>query len=168
MAQEVIVYSNVGGDPCHQAMKSLSQQGVPLPMMSMTKCLLFGTLLLGLMSGVVACARTAHGVVRVPRSYDETFVAVLASIQEAEFVVTSQEYATGTIHAEKHLPSAEGDLLQMTVQLTKAPTGVTVVTTVAPPAGPSATGEKPCKCHVKRFMAALESRIPDVQLVTIQ
>jgi hypothetical protein len=136
--------------------------------MSMTKCLLLSTMFLGLISGVVACARISHGVVRVPRSYDAVFAAVLASIQDAEFIVTSQEYATGTINAEKRLPRAEGDLLQMTVHLTQAPTGVTVVATVVPPAGPLATGEKPCKCHVKRFMAALESRIPEVQLVTIQ
>src|SRR5262245_62421555 len=88
MSQEVIVYSNVGCDPCHQAMESLSQQGVPLPMMSMTKYLFLGALLLGLVSGVVACASTALGDVRVPRSYDETFVAVLASVQEAAVVVT--------------------------------------------------------------------------------
>jgi len=136
--------------------------------MSMTKCLLLGTMLLGLMSGVVACARTSHGVVRVPQSYDTVFAAVLAAIQDAEFSVTAQEYATGAIDAEKRLPSAEGDLLQMTVRLTQAPTGVTVVTTVVPPAGPLATGEKPCKCHVKRFVAALESRLPEVQLVTIE
>src|SRR5262245_10555380 len=137
-------------------------------MMAITKRLLLGTLLCGLMSGVVACARISHGVVQVPRSYDAVYAAVLAAIQEAEFSVTSQEYATGTIDAEKRLPRAEGDLLQMTVQLTQAPTGVTVVATVVPPATPLPTGEKPCKCHVKRFMAALESRIPEVQLVTIQ
>src|SRR5215467_9782722 len=74
MAQEVIVYSNVGCGFCHQAMESLAQQGVPLPMMSMTKCLLFGTLLLGLMSGVVACACIVYGVVCVLWSYDEMFV----------------------------------------------------------------------------------------------
>jgi hypothetical protein len=136
--------------------------------MSMTKRLLLSTMFLGLISGVVACARISHGVVRVPRSYDAVFAAVLASIQDAEFMVTLQEYATGTINAEKRLPRAEGDLLQLTVHLTQASTGVTVVATVVPPAGPLATGEKPCKCHVKRFMAALESRIPEVQLVTIQ
>jgi hypothetical protein len=136
--------------------------------MSMTKGFLLSAMFLGLISGVVACARISHGVVRVPRSYDTVFAAVLASIQDAEFIVTSQEYATGTINAEKRLPRAEGDLLQMTVHLTQAPTGVTVVATVVPPSGPLAAGEKPCKCHVKRFMAALESRIPEVQLVTIQ
>src|SRR5512145_1212159 len=136
--------------------------------MSMTKRLLLSTMFLGLISGVVACARISHGVVRVPRSYDAVFAAVLASIQDAEFMVTLQEYATGTINAEKRLPRAEGDLLQLTVHLTQASTGVTVVATVVPPAGPLATGEKPCKCHVKRFMATLESRIPEVQLVTIQ
>jgi hypothetical protein len=136
--------------------------------MSMTKGFLLSAMFLGLISGVVACARISHGVVRVPRSYDTVFAAVLASIQDAEFIVTSQEYATGTINAEKRLPRAEGDLLQMTVHLTQAPTGVTVVATVVPPAGPLAAGEKPCKCHVKRFMAALESRMPEVQLVTIQ
>jgi hypothetical protein len=135
---------------------------------SMTKCLLLSAMFLGLMSGVVACARISQGVARVPRNYDAVFAAVLASIQDAEFIVTSQEYTTGTINAEKRLPRAEGDLLQMTVHLTQAPTGVTVVATVVPPAGPLAAGEKPCKCHVKRFMAALESRIPEVQLVTIQ
>jgi len=137
-------------------------------MMSMTKCLLLGAMLLGLVSGFVACASIAHGVVRVPRDYDEVFAAVLAAIQDAEFTVTSQEHETGTIGAEKRLPSAEGDLLQMTVRLTQAPAGVTVVATVVPPVGPLATGEKPCKCHVKRFVAALESRIPELQLVTIQ
>jgi hypothetical protein len=125
-------------------------------------------MLLGLVSGIVACASISHGVARVPRGYDAVFAAVLAAIQDAEFTVTSQEHATGIISAEKRLPSAEGDLLQMTVHLTQAPTGVTVVATVVPPAGPLATGEKPCKCHVKRFMAALESRMPEVQLVTIQ
>ena len=136
--------------------------------MSMAKCLLLSAMLLGLVSGFVACASSAHGVVRVPRGYDEVFAAVLAAIQDAEFTVTSQEHKTGTIGAEKHLPRAEGDLLQMTVHLTQAPAGVTVVATVAPPVGPLATGEKPCKCHVKRFVAALESRIPEVQVVTIQ
>jgi hypothetical protein len=136
--------------------------------MSMTKCLLLGAMLLGLVSSFVACANIARGVVRVPRDYDEVFAAVLAAIQDAEFTVTSQEHKTGTIGAEKRLPSAEGDLLQMTVHLTQAPAGVTVVATVVPPVGPLATGEKPCKCHVKRFVAALESRIPEVQLVTIQ
>ena len=29
MAQEIIVYSNVGCGPCHQAMEYLSQKGVP-------------------------------------------------------------------------------------------------------------------------------------------
>ena len=134
----------------------------------MTKRLLLSTMFFGLISGVVACARISHGVVRVPRSYDAVFAAVLASIQDAEFMVTLQEYVTGTINAEKRLPRAEGDLLQLTVHLTQASTGVTVVATVVPPAGPLATGEKPCNCHVKRFMAALESRIPEVQLVTIQ
>ena len=75
----------------------------------MTKCLLLGTMLLGLMSGVVACTRISHGVVQVPRSYDTVFAAVLAAIQDAEFSVTSQEYATGTIDAEKRSPRAEGD-----------------------------------------------------------
>jgi hypothetical protein len=55
-----------------------------------------------------------------------------------------------------------------TVRPPQAATGVSVVATVVPPAGPLARGEKPCKCHVKRFMAALESRRPEVQLVTIQ
>jgi S-adenosylmethionine synthetase len=125
-------------------------------------------MLLGLVSGLVACASISHGVVRVPQAYDTVFTAVLAAIQDAEFSVTAQEYATGTIDAEKRLPRAAGDLLQMTVRLTQAPTGVTVVATVIPPAGPLATGEKPCKCHVKRFVAALEARIPEVQLVAIQ
>lgn len=100
--------------------------------MSMTKRLLLSTMFLGLISGVVACARISHGVVRVPRSYDAVFAAVLASIQDAEFMVTLQEYATGTINAEKRLPRAEGDLLQLTVHLTQASTGVTVVATVVP------------------------------------
>jgi hypothetical protein len=104
----------------------------------------------------------------VPRQYDEVFAAALAAIQDAEFTVTSQERATGTIDAEKRLPSNEGDLLRMTVHLTQASTGVKVVTTVISPDGSLAAGEKPCKCHVKRFVAALESRIPAVQLVTIE
>jgi hypothetical protein len=37
--------------------------------MSMTKCLLLGAMLLGLVSSFVACANIARGVVRVPRSY---------------------------------------------------------------------------------------------------
>lgn len=125
-------------------------------------------MILGLVSGVVACAAISHGVVRVPRSYDEVFVASLAAIQDAEFTVTSQERETGTIGAEKRLPRAEGDILRMTVRLTQESTGVTVIATVVPPTGPLATGEKPCKCHVKRFVAALEYRMPEVQVVTIQ
>ena len=137
-------------------------------MRPMTQYLLRGAILLGLVSGVVACAVSSHGIVRVPRQYDEVFTAALAAIQDAEFTVMSQERATGTIGAEKRLPSDEGDLLRMTVHLTQAPAGVKVVTTVVSPDGPLATGEKPCKCHVKRFVAALESRIPEVQLVTIE
>ena len=137
-------------------------------MRAITQGLRLCAMLLGLVSGLVACASTSHGIVRVPRDYDAVFAAVLAAIQDAEFRVTTQDFATGTIDAEKRLPRAEGDLLQMRVRLTQAPTGVTVVTTVVPPAGPLATGEKPCKCHVKRFVAALEARIPEVQLVTIQ
>ena len=137
-------------------------------MRPMTQYLLRGAMLLGLMSGVVACAVSSHGIVRVPRQYDEVFAATLAAIQDAEFTVTAHERATGTIGAEKRLPSNEGDLLRMTVHLTQASTGVQVVTTVVSPDGPLATGEKPCKCHVKRFVAALESRIPEVQLVTIE
>lgn len=137
-------------------------------MRAITQGLLLRAMFLGLVSGLVACASISHGIVRVPRTYDAVFAAVLAAIQDAEFSVTAQEYTTGTIDAEKRLPRAEGDLLQMTVRLTQAPTGVTVVATVVPPAAPLATGEKPCKCHVKRFVAALEARIPEVQLVTIQ
>jgi hypothetical protein len=137
-------------------------------MKPMTQYLLRGAMLLGLVSGVVACAVSSHGIVRVPRQYDEVFAAALAAIQDAEFTVTSQARETGTIGAEKRLPSAEGDLLQMTVHLTRAPTGVKVVATVVAPVDPLATGEKPCKCHVKRFVAALESRMPEVQLVTIE
>jgi hypothetical protein len=136
-------------------------------MMPLAKYLLLGAIILGLISGVVACAGISHGVVRVPRSYDEVFAASLAAIQEAEFTVTSQERETGTIGAEKRLPRAEGDILRMTVRLTQASTGVTVVATVAPPTGPLAPGEKPCKCHVKRFVEALEHRIPEVQVMTI-
>jgi hypothetical protein len=136
-------------------------------MMPITKYLLLGVVILGLVSGIMACATISHGVVRVPRSYDEVFAASLAAIQEAEFTVTSQERETGTIGAEKPLPRAEGDILRMTVRLTQVPTGVTVVATVVPPTGPLATGEKPCRCHVKRFVEALEHRMPEVQVVTI-
>ena len=137
-------------------------------MMPRAKYLLLGAMILGFVSGMVACAAISHGVVRVPRSYDEVFAASLAAVQDAEFTVTSQERETGTIDAEKHLPRAEGDSLRMTVRFTQAPTGVTVVATVVPPTGPLATGEKPCKCHVKRFVAALEHRMPEVQVVTIE
>jgi S-adenosylmethionine synthetase len=135
--------------------------------MPRAKDLLLGVVILGLVSGIVACAARSHGVVRVPRSYDEVFAASLAAIQDAEFTVASQERETGTIGAEKRLPSAEGDILRMTVRLTQESTGVTVVATVVPPTGPLATGEKPCKCHVKRFVEALEHRMPEVQVVTI-
>jgi S-adenosylmethionine synthetase len=137
-------------------------------MMPIAKYLLLGAVILGLVSGIVACAARSHGVVLVPRSYDEVFAASLAAIQEAEFTVTSQERDTGTIGAEKRLPRAEGDILRMTVRLTQAQTGVTVVATVVPPTGPLAAGEKPCKCHVKRFVEALEHRMPEVQVETIQ
>jgi hypothetical protein len=137
-------------------------------MMPTAKSLLLRAMILGLASGVVACAATSHGIVRVPRSYDEVFAASLAAIQDAEFTVTSQERETGSIGAEKRLPRAEGDMLRMTVRLTQASTGVTVIATVVPPSGPLATGEKPCKCHVKRFVAALEQRMPEVQVVTIE
>jgi hypothetical protein len=137
-------------------------------MIPTTKYLLLGALMLWLMSGVVACALKSHGVVRMQRGYDEAFAASLAAIQEAEFIVTSQNHATGTIMAEKRLPQAAGEVMQMTVRLTRAPTDITVVATVVAPASMLATGEKPCKCHVKRFVAALEQRMPDVQVVSIQ
>jgi len=136
--------------------------------MPLTKALFLGAMMIGFMSGLVACAALSHGVVRVPRSYDEVFAASLAAVQDAEFTITSQERATGTIDAEKRLLGAAGESLRMTVRLTQAPTGVTVVATVVPPTGPLATGEKPCKCHVKRFVAALEHRMPEVQVVTIE
>jgi S-adenosylmethionine synthetase len=104
----------------------------------------------------------------VPRSYDEVFAASVAAIQDAEFTVTSQERETGTIGAEKRLPGEAGDVLRMTVRLTQASTGITVIATVVPPTSPLAPEEKPCKCHVKRFVAALEYRIPEVQVMTIQ
>jgi hypothetical protein len=137
-------------------------------MIATMKYLLRGALMLWLMSGVVACALKSHGIVRMQRSYDEAFAASLVAIQEAEFIVTSQHPATGTIMAEKRLPEAEGRVIQMTVRFTRAPTGITVIATVVAPAGTLATGEKPCKCHVKRFVAALEQRMPDVQVVSIQ
>jgi hypothetical protein len=127
-----------------------------------------GALLLWLVHGVVACATTSQGVVRVPHSYDEVVAAALAAIQEAEFTVTSQEHEHGTIVAEKPLPGAEGGALRMTVSITRAPTGLTVVARVEAPAGLLATGEKPCRCHVKRFVAALEHRMPAVQVLSIQ
>jgi hypothetical protein len=136
--------------------------------MPSAKNLLLGAIILGLVSGIMACAAISHGVVRVPRSYDEVFAASLAAIQDAEFTVTSQERETGTIGAEKRLPGGEGDILRMTVHLTQASTGITVIATVVPPTSPLAPGEKPCKCHVKRFVAALEHRMPEVQVVTIQ
>jgi hypothetical protein len=136
--------------------------------MTATKSLRYVALLLWLLSGVVACALKAQGVVRAPHSYDEVFQASLAAVQEAEFTVTSQESAKGTIVAVKRLPAAEGDAMQMTIRFTQAPAGVTVIATVVPTAAVLATGEKPCKCHVKRFVEALEHRMPDVQVVTIQ
>jgi hypothetical protein len=124
-------------------------------------------LMLWLMSGVVACAPKAQGVVRAQRSYEEVFQASLAAIQEAEFIVTSQDSATGTIMAVKRLPTAEEDTMRMTVRINRAPAGLTVIATVVHPFGTSATAERPCKCHVKRFVYALENRLPDVQVVSI-
>jgi hypothetical protein len=137
-------------------------------MIPTTTCLRLAALLLWLVYGVVACAPKSQGVVRVPRSYGEVVAASLAAIQEAEFAVTSPENGHGTIMAEKHLPRAEGGTLRMTVSITQGPTGLTVVATVLAPAGPLATGEKPCKCHVKRFVEALEHRLPEVQVLSIQ
>jgi hypothetical protein len=137
-------------------------------MIPTTKYFLRGALMLWLMSGVTACALKSHGIVRMQRSYDEAFAASVAAIQEAEFIVTSQNHATGTIVAKKRLSQAEEEVMQMTVRLTQAATGITVVATVIAPAGTLATGEKPCKCHVKRFIAALEQRLPDVHVVSIQ
>jgi hypothetical protein len=125
-----------------------------------------GALLLWLVHAAVACTPTAQGVVRVPRHADEVVAATLAAIQEAEFTVTAQKH--GTIVAEKRLPEAEGGTLRMTVSFTRAPTGLTVVTKVFAPADLLATAEKPCKCHVKRFVEALEHRIPEVQVLSIQ
>jgi len=136
--------------------------------MTATKSLLYGTLLLWLVSGVVACALKSRGVVHTQRGYDEVFQAALAAVQEAEFTVTSQVSRQGVIMAEKQLPAAEGDTMRLTVRIHQEATGLTVVATVVQPAGASATGEKPCKCHVKRFVAALESRMPDIQVVSIQ
>jgi hypothetical protein len=136
--------------------------------MPITPHLCRGAFLLWLVCSLAACAPKAQGVVRVPYSYDEVFVASLAAIQEAEFTVTSQQREAGTIRAEKRLPQAEGDILRMTVRITPASAGLTVVATVVPPAGPLTTGEKPCKCHVKRFVAALEQRMPEIQVLSIQ
>jgi hypothetical protein len=137
--------------------------------MSIAKYLMLGAMTLGLVIGVMGCTTTSHGIVRVPRQYDEVFSASLAALQEAEFTVISQARETGTIGAEKRLPRAEGDRLHMTVRLKQESTGVTtVVATAVPPAGPLAKGEKPCKCHLKRFVQALEHRIPEVEVVTIE
>jgi hypothetical protein len=137
-------------------------------MMTATKFLRYVLLLLWLVSGVVACALKSRGVVHTQRGYDEVFQAALAAVQEAEFTVMSQANAQGVIVAEKLLPAAAGDTMQMTVRINQEATGLTVVATVVQPPGASATGEKPCKCHVKRFVAALESRMPDIQVVSIQ
>jgi hypothetical protein len=136
--------------------------------MPLTKYLCLGAMLIGLISGLGACATLSHGVVRVPRHYDEVFAAALAAVQDAQFTVLSQERATGTIGAAKPLLEAAGAALRMTVQLTQTSTGVTVVATVVPPPGPRATSEQPCTCHVKRFVAALEHRMPELQVVTIE
>jgi hypothetical protein len=136
--------------------------------MPLTKYLFLGVMMLGLISGLVACTTRSHGVVRVPRRYDEVFAAALAAVQDAEFTVMSQERATGIIDAEKPLLGATGEALRMTVRLTQTSTGVTVVATVVPPTGPRATSEQPCQCHMKRFVAALEHRLPEVQVVTIE
>ena len=133
-------------------------------MIPTTTCLRLVALLLWLVCGVVACAPKSPGGVRVPRSYDEVVAASLVAIQEAEFVVTSQGDGHGTIVAEKRLSRAEGGTLRMTVSINQEPTGLTVVATVLAQAGPLATGEKPCKCHVKRFVEALEHRLPEVQV----
>ena len=132
--------------------------------MPLRKSLCLGAMLIGLITGLVACATLSHGVVRVPRRYDEVFAAALAAVQDAEFTVIAQERATGTIGAAKPLLGTAGESLQMTVRLTPTSTGVTVV----PPTGPLATSEQPCQCHVKRFVAALKHRMPEVQVVTIE
>ena len=137
--------------------------------MSTLKHRILGVVILGLVSGMAACTAKSHGVVRVPRNtYDQVFGASLAAAQEAEFTITAQDRETGTIGAEKHLSSIEGGNLRMTVHLTEASPGVKVVATVAPTSGQLAEGEKPCKCHVKRFVEALEKRVPEVELVTIK
>src|SRR5262252_6621273 len=106
--------------------------------MPRTTCLCLGAMLIGLISGFVACATRSHGVVRVPRRYGEVCAAANAAAQEAEFTVLAQERATGTIGAAKPLLGTPGESLQMTVRLTQTSTGVTVVTTVGPPTGPLA------------------------------
>ena len=137
-------------------------------MIATTTCLRLAALLLWLAYGAMACAHKSQGVVQVPRSYDEVVAASHAAIQEAEFVVTSQGDEHGIIVAEKRLSRAEGGTLRLTVSINQGPTGLTVVATVLAPAGPLATGEKPCKCHVKRFVEALEHRLPEVQVLSIQ
>jgi hypothetical protein len=137
-------------------------------MMTVTKFFLYLALMLWLVSGVVACAPKSQGIVRAQRSYDEVFQASLAAVQEAEFTVTSQDREKGAIVAVKRLPTAAGDTMRMTVRINQAPTGLTVVTTVVQPSVTPVTGEKPCKCHVKRFVSALENRLPDVQVVSIE
>jgi hypothetical protein len=136
--------------------------------MTVTKFLPRVALMLWLMSCMAACAVTSHGIVRAQRSYDEVFQASLAAVQEAEFTVTSQDSNTGVIVAVKRLPTAADDMLRMTVRLNRAPTEITVVTKVVQLSGTPVAGEPPCKCHVKRFVSALENRIPDVRVVTIQ
>src|SRR4029450_11455515 len=136
--------------------------------MPLTKYLFLGAMMIGLISGLVACATLSHGGVRVPRGYDEVFAASLAAVAAAGVAARARERATGTIGGEKPLLGTAGESLRMTVRLTQASTGVTVVATVVPPTGPLATSEQRGKCHVKRFVAALEHRMPEVQVVTIE
>lgn len=136
--------------------------------MPVRKCMMLAVLLLGLLTVMTACTPKSYGIIRASRGYDAVFTATLAAIQEAEFTVTSQEPRKGAIVAEKRLPRNEGDTLRMTVQIEPSAAGSTVIATVAPSSGVLAPGEKPCKCHVKRFVAALEARMPEVQVVDIQ
>jgi hypothetical protein len=125
----------------------------------------FIILLLGFMA---ACSITSRGIVRSPSSYEEVFKAAIAAASDSDFLVTSSDIQTGSIVAVKRMDTGSDDVMRMHVMVNRVPTGTEVVVTVVQPPGAQATGDQRCKCRVKRFVYALENRVPDVEVMTIQ
>jgi hypothetical protein len=137
--------------------------------MQARKSVAYMPFLLLLSSLIVSCSAKSQGIVlSANRTYDEIFEASLAAVHETDFSVTSNDIQTGSIVAVKHIDAEDGHDLRMQVRVNRVATGTEVVVTVSRPSGTPAAEAEPCKCNVKSFVYALENRLPDVNVVSIQ